>query len=255
MKKYTKIFLLVLGAIFFFGIGNASTSKDTSTSPSPSSTPAVESVSTEQNNETPNAIPSAESYTVKRVIDGDTIELEDGMKIRLIGIDTPELNKSGTTGCYGREAYDYANKLLTGKNVRLEKDVSETDRYGRLLRFIYIDNDFINDKIVRDGYARVYTYPPDVKYQDQFKESEKYARDNNLGLWLACNATVIHSTVALLPGKTQNTESFTCDCSKSCSEIFSCSEAQYQLKTCGCNKRDGDGDGIACDGSPLNCQN
>ncbi|MDP1710295.1 MAG: thermonuclease family protein [bacterium] len=263
MNKYLKIFLLVLGALFFFGLGAASTSKNISVSPRPSPAPAVESASTQGSQDAPNS-PLVESHKVQRVIDGDTIELFDGRKVRLIGIDTPELNKSGSSGCFGREAYDYADKLLTGQMVKLEKDISETDRYGRLLRFVYLDDAFINDKLVRDGYARVYTYPPDVKYQDKFKESEKYARDSNLGLWSKCNATVLRSTVAPVSNSSgisgnsdsQNTSgNFSCDCSKSCSKISSCEEAQFQLKTCGCTKRDGDGDGLACDGAPLNCQN
>ena len=193
---------------------------------------------------------------VTRVIDGDTIEIEGGKRIRLIGMDTPELNKSGETGCYGREAYDYANKLLAGQMVRLEKDVSEMDRYGRLLRFVYLGDTLINEKLVRDGYARVYTYPPDVKYNDKFLESEKYASENNLGLWSACvSDPTPTSRVSNIQPSQSSGGNFSCDCSRSCVQISSCAEALYQLKTCGCSKRDGDGDGIACDGAPLNCQN
>ena len=261
MVSTKKVLGIIIVGLFLFVVGIASFSKPpVKTEPSPK--PQVEGTQT-QNSPTPIASNSASLVKVKRVIDGDTIEIEDGRKIRLIGIDTPELNKSGEAGCFGREAYDYANKLLTGQTIKLEKDISETDRYGRLLRFIYLGDTFINDKLVKDGYARVYTYPPDVKYQDKFKESESYARDNNLGLWSKCNATVIHNTVAPTVKATstpiQNTQnssgSFVCDCSKACTEISSCTEAQYQLKTCGCSKRDKDGDGIACDGAPLNCQN
>lgn len=67
--------------------------------------------------------------------------------------------------------------------VRLEKDVSETDKYGRLLRYVYIDNDFINLRLVAEGYANVVTYPPDLKYSKQFLQAEQGARKSNLGLW------------------------------------------------------------------------
>ena len=151
------------------------------------------------------------------------------------------------------EAYDYLDELLDGKSVRLEKDVSETDKYGRFLRFVYLEDVFVNDKLVRDGYARVYTYPPDVKYQDQFRESEKLARENNLGLWKMCSVPA--KPAELLAQSAVSGGTYSCNCSKPCTEISSCAEAQYQLKTCGCSKRDGDGDGIACDGAPLHCQN
>lgn len=182
MKTYAKIFLLGLLSIFVLALYGIILRPPPTPVSQPASTPTIETVSS----------PSLNLYKVIRVVDGDTIEIEggngapSGVKVRLIGIDTPELNKTGVTGCFGRESYDYANKLLTGQTIRLEKDVSETDRYGRLLRFIYLDNTFINDKLVRDGYARVYTYPPDVKFQEQFKLSEKYARENNLGLWSNC---------------------------------------------------------------------
>ena len=122
---------------------------------------------------------------VTRVIDGDTIELEGGKRVRYIGIDTPEL--SGTVECFGREAYDKNKELVEGNQVRLEKDVSETDRYGRLLRYVYIDGNFINDLLVRTGYANASSYPPDIKYQDQFREAEREAREANRGLWSSCS--------------------------------------------------------------------
>ena len=245
MKKFI---LLVLGALFFFILGGAFFSRNT-TSIQNSPTPIVEGAVATPSPEAP----KEDLVKVSRVVDGDTIEIVGGKKVRLIGIDTPELNKSGATGCFGREAYDYLDELLDGKSVRLEKDVSETDKYGRFLRFVYLEDVFVNDKLVRDGYARVYTYPPDVKYQDQFRESEKLARENNLGLWKMCS---VPAKPAELPAQSAvSGGTYSCNCSKPCTEISSCAEAQYQLKTCGCSKRDGDGDGIACDGAPLHCQN
>jgi micrococcal nuclease len=121
---------------------------------------------------------------VTRVIDGDTIEIESGEKVRFIGIDTPEI--SGRTDCYGNESKEYLKNFLDGKEIKLEKDVSEKDKYGRLLRFVYLEDVLVNKKIVEDGYARVSTFPPDVKFQDMFLEAQESARNGRLGLWSQC---------------------------------------------------------------------
>lgn len=133
---------------------------------------------------------SAEAkQTVKviKVIDGDTIEIEGGQKVRYIGIDTPE-TKHPTKGvqCFGKKASEKNKELVDGKEVILGKDISETDRYGRLLRFVYIDGVFVNDYLVREGYAHASTYPPDVKFADQFRQAEQEARISNKGLWIDC---------------------------------------------------------------------
>lgn len=132
---------------------------------------------------------SRQSIKVTRVIDGDTIEVEGGQKIRYIGIDTPEtVHPNKSLECFGIEASNKNKELVEGKEVELEKDVSETDKYGRLLRYVYIDNIFINDFLVRQGYAHASSYPPDVKYQDLFKSAEQEAKDNSRGLWPSCPA-------------------------------------------------------------------
>ncbi|MBI4100639.1 thermonuclease family protein [Candidatus Microgenomates bacterium] len=124
---------------------------------------------------------------VARVIDGDTIELSDGNRVRYIGIDTPEtVDPRKSIQCFGREASNKNNELVLGKDVELEKDISETDKYGRLLRYIYIDDLFINDYLVRQGFAHASSYPPDIKYQDQLRQAEQEARENGRGLWSAC---------------------------------------------------------------------
>ena len=124
---------------------------------------------------------------VTRVIDGDTFEIEGGIKIRLIGVDTPEMkNKNKTIDCFATEAKKKSEDLLTGKEVILEKDVSETDKYGRLLRYVYVGDQMINDVLVKEGYAKISTFPPDIKYVEMFKAGEKSARESNRGLWSAC---------------------------------------------------------------------
>lgn len=126
-------------------------------------------------------------YLVKRVIDGDTIEIDTGEKVRYIGINTPEtVDPRKPVECFGKEAATKNKELVEGKLVQLEKDVSDKDQYGRLLRYVYINNVMINDLLVREGFANVSTYPPDVKYAAKFLESEKYARENKLGFWAKC---------------------------------------------------------------------
>lgn len=124
---------------------------------------------------------------VTRVIDGDTVEIEGGMHVRYIGMDTPEsVDPRKTVQCFGREAAEENRKLVDGKTVRLEKDVSKTDRYGRLLRYVYIGDVFINDYLVRQGFAQVSTFPPDVLHQEQFLAAEREAREQGRGLWSKC---------------------------------------------------------------------
>lgn len=120
-------------------------------------------------------------FKVRRVIDGDTIEIEDGRKVRYIGIDTPE--STTILECFGKEANAKNSELVLGQEVRLEKDISETDKYGRLLRYVYVNNIFINELLIEEGYANFSSYPPDIKYQNIFLESEREAMENGRGLW------------------------------------------------------------------------
>jgi micrococcal nuclease len=121
------------------------------------------------------------------VIDGDTIVVElDGEmpRVRYIGIDTPEtLDAGGVAACLGQEASDRNRVLVEGKTVELEKDVSETDQYGRLLRYVYAGGEMINERLVADGYAQVATYPPDVKHAERFLAAQQDARNAGRGLW------------------------------------------------------------------------
>ena len=133
-----------------------------------------------------------EKAVVGKVVDGDTIDLEDGRVVRLVGIDTPEtVDPKRPVGCFGKEASNETKGLLTGKVVILQKDISETDKYKRLLRYIYLPLEngstlFVNDYLVREGFAKVYTYPPDTKFDEQFKAAEKQAREGRRGLWGKC---------------------------------------------------------------------
>ena len=135
---------------------------------------------------------------VVNVVDGDTIDVEIGgetYRVRYIGVDTPEtVDPNRPVGCYGPEASAHNKALVAGKTLGLEKDVSETDKYGRLLRYVWLDGEMVNADLVRDGYAQVSTYPPDVKYQDTFLQLQREARDAGRGLWGAVCASPTPAT-------------------------------------------------------------
>jgi micrococcal nuclease len=148
---------------------------------------------------------AGEQVRVARIVDGDTVELGDGGTVRLIGVDTPETVAPGQpVDCYGPEASAYTKQLLEGQTVFLEKDVSETDRFGRLLRYVYLESgEMVNELLVLDGYARVSTFPPDVKYQERFLAAERQAREAGRGLWgPVCVPTAV-PTAAPAPQPTQ----------------------------------------------------
>ena len=129
---------------------------------------------------------------VTEVVDGDTIIVEGGITVRFLGIDTPETkDPRRPVGCFGKEASSETKRLLEGQMVILEKDISETDKYGRLLRYVYLPMDgdkrlFVQDYLVRTGFATVLTYPPDVKYNEVLREAETVARESKKGLWGRC---------------------------------------------------------------------
>lgn len=121
---------------------------------------------------------------VARVIDGDTIELENGERVRYIGIDTPETkHPSKPVEYYGRESDSANRSLVEGKGVRLEFDIQERDQYGRLLAYVYVDDIFVNAWLVENGYAQVMTIPPNVRYAERFLELQQKAREEGKGLW------------------------------------------------------------------------
>ncbi len=123
--------------------------------------------------------PAGEVGRVVNVIDGDTIDvLIDGVRsrVRYIGINTPERDEA----CY-REATRANARLVDGQTVTLVRDVSETDRFGRLLRYVYVNGQFVNEILVREGYAEAVQYPPDTAHARLFNDLERAARAANLG--------------------------------------------------------------------------
>lgn len=127
-----------------------------------------------------------ESAVVTRVIDGDTIEISTGEVVRYIGVDTPEDPLSPSSECYALNSYLKNSELVMGKVIQMEKDVSERDRYGRLLRYVYVDEIFVNLELVKSGHAFAKDYPPDIRYSELFRAAENEARSNNQGLWRTC---------------------------------------------------------------------
>ena len=121
---------------------------------------------------------------VTEIVDGDTIKLDTGQTVRYIGIDTPETkHPSKPVQCFGKEAALKNSDLVLGRKVKLVKDVSETDRYGRLLRYVYFGDVFINETLIRQGYAFSTAFPPDIAQQDIFNSAQEQAKEENLGLW------------------------------------------------------------------------
>jgi micrococcal nuclease len=125
--------------------------------------------------------PSADSAKVIEVTDGDTIIIAGGHYVRYIGIDAPELYPEPEA--YGREAWLANRTLIEGRTVHLERDTSDTDRYGRQLRYVYVDDVFVNAELVRLGLARAVAYPPDTRYQEYLEELEVEAKAASRGIW------------------------------------------------------------------------
>jgi len=152
-----------------------------SPSPSPSPTPALP--------DSPEAacVPAGTPHQVgrvTRVIDGDTIEVEIGgqlFPLRYIGIDTPELNVPGDLA--GQEALLENEALVLGRTVLLARDVSETDRFGRLLRYVFVDEEFVNYRLVRMGIAEAIRYQPDDACHETFMSAQASAQTEGLGRW------------------------------------------------------------------------
>jgi len=233
------------------------------------------------------AIKEAQSktYKVVEVVDGDTIKiLYDGVKtsVRLIGIDTPEtVDPREPVQCFGKEASAKMKSLVDGKEVGIMFDSTQgtKDKYGRLLLYIWVDNIFVNELMIKEGYAYEYTYSTPYQYQTQFKEAQRLAESSESGLWgdicacekkelsrkcTSCNTSTVtyqrwdcstysekitdsKCTSGCSTSTVKTSPSYTCNCSKTCTQMSSCKEAQYQLDVCGCSARDGDKDGIACD--------
>lgn len=119
-----------------------------------------------------------EQSMVSRVIDGDTVELRDGRRVRYLGIDTPE-----TDEYYYAEATAKNRELVEGKIVELQSGKRDQDEYGRFLRYVYVDGVFVNAELVAQGYAKAYIFDPDERFSQVLVQLEQYAKMKNQGLW------------------------------------------------------------------------
>jgi endonuclease YncB( thermonuclease family) len=185
------------------------------------------------------APPDGQRAEVTYVFDGDTIEVElDGQtyRLRYIGVDTPEREEP-----YYDEAFDFNRDLVAGQTVTLVRDVSETDQYGRLLRYVYLDDGtFVNAAIIRAGMGRLVTFPPDVAQTENLKGLQAEARDAGAGMW---------GDAATGP----------CDCDRNlydCRDFDTQAEAQTCFAYCldtqnrDVHNLDGGGDGFVCESLP-----
>jgi micrococcal nuclease len=126
-------------------------------------------------------------YDVVRVVDGDTIIINFNGKeerVRMIGIDTPEtVHPTKPVEQFGPEASEYTKRRLEGKKAGMELDVQERDQYGRLLAYVWVDGVMINNELLEEGLAVVSTYPPNVKYVELFRQTEKKAKEEKKNIW------------------------------------------------------------------------
>lgn len=198
--------LLVLGAFFLVFVyllqvdtGEASRVEDSppsilrTDSDPPSSAPVREGETSTRSplakGENPHSLPlekvEKEGVNVVRavhVIDGDTIILADGRQVRYIGVDTPELGDRRLAGA-ADAAREANRRLVEGNDLRLERDVRELDRYGRLLAYVWVGETLVNEELLREGWARLLTIPPDVRYVGRFREAARVGAAKRLAIW------------------------------------------------------------------------
>ncbi|HEX9924936.1 MAG TPA: thermonuclease family protein, partial [Anaerolineae bacterium] len=113
-----------------------------------------------------------ETATIARVVDGDTIELSDGRRVRYIGINTPERDQP-----YYQEATETNRQLVANQQIQLEFDQDTFDQYGRSLAYIWVNGSLVNWEMVNRGYANVFTVPPNVRYEGILRQAERDARE------------------------------------------------------------------------------
>jgi micrococcal nuclease len=118
------------------------------------------------------------SYKVDKIIDGDTFALENGIKVRILGIDAPEKNEP-----FYDSAKIYLENLILNKKIKIEYDIQKYDKYNRMLAYVFVDEKFVNEELIKKGYAWVYIIPPNFKYSYRLKMAEEKAKIEKRGLW------------------------------------------------------------------------
>jgi micrococcal nuclease len=193
------------------------------------------------------------------IVDGDTIKvIINGATytLRYIGIDTPE--NTTEKEYYGQEATNRNAELVYTKVVTLYSDVSDKDRYGRLLRYVFVEDQFVNLTLVQEGYASAYRYDPDTACADVFAKAETKPKNNKIGMWKV-TPTLEYVAPVVAPPTTQPAARAVCSCAGdqyNCDNFGSHSSAQSCFNYCksvgvgDVHKLDRDRDGIACESLP-----
>lgn len=199
-------------------------------------------------------------YVVTKVIDGDTIEINNSLKLRFIGVDTPEtVDPTKSVQCFGAEASNIAKEKLLNQTVTLESDETQgdKDKYDRLLRYVILgDGTNFNKWLIENGYGHEYTYNKAYKYQKEFKTAEKEAMDSSLGLW-ADNVCSEENNIIIdneQPVNEEPTTGYICSSNTyNCTDFSNQSDAQKVYDYCNAqigidiHKLDGDNNGLACE--------
>lgn len=265
-EKFKKLFFgtIIYLIVILAGCAQETSKRQIAISPVPSPATSVVPVKTA---ETVTSITPASNRLIPakivRVVDGDTMKVsfEESGKvkeatIRLLLVDTPEsVDPEKPVQPFALEASQYAKDILTDKEVKLELDVSERDKYGRLLCYLYIGDKMFNEMLLENGYARVaYVYPPNVKYVDKFREIQKAAQLKGINIWSVENYAQedgYHENVVKPTAKQAPTTE-----SNSNSNVYynNCTEAKaagaYNIKKGQPGysaKLDKDNDGVACE--------
>jgi len=183
-----------------------------------------------------------EPFIVTKVIDGDTVHI-NGESVRLICIDTPERGEEGY-----QEATEFLESLILNKEVKLEEDITKRDKYNRLLYYIFTkDGKFVNEIMVKEGYAEAYPYYPDTRLCPQIQEAERQAKLTGKNIW-----DVEEDILVKEEQKVENSE-YVCSSNKyNCGDFKTHAEAQAVFEACGgilndIHKLDGDKDGKVCE--------
>ena len=209
-----------------------------------STTNTNESATLEQPEAVKNLPPPGEQGHVLFVIDGDTIDValqNQEYRVRYIGVDTPERDEP-----FYEEAANANRALVEGQEIILVRDVSETDRYGRLLRYIYLlDGTFINAELISQGYGRVVTFPPDVAETEYLTQLQREARENLRGLWGLSEMQAMPSQCDTCRKNSYDCKDF--DTQAAAQACFNICLEQTGEDT---HHLDGGGDGIVCESLP-----
>jgi endonuclease YncB( thermonuclease family) len=182
MTRWTIASRVVVAVVALASSCTAGSASDPATTPSPT---AAAPSATPSGTRAPDA-----NALVTRVVDGDTVEVDFGgraLTVRLIGIDTPESLAPGEpVQCFALEASSYTTERLEGERVRLAFDLERIDPYGRTLAYVWLGDELFNETLVREGYAFVTTYPPNVRYVDRLRGGQREALSAGRGVWGQC---------------------------------------------------------------------